>query len=54
MTRKRGMTIGIVGGGKIGSTIATLLESCPFCGAVALADVRDEVKSRILGSAGLR
>lgn len=44
MTRKRGMTIGIVGGGKIGSTIATLLESCTFCGAVALADVRDEVK----------
>ena len=44
MARKRGMTsgmtIGIVGAGKMGVTIATLLESCAFCTAVALADVR--------------
>jgi saccharopine dehydrogenase-like NADP-dependent oxidoreductase len=44
MARKRGMAIGIVGAGKIGATIATLLESCPFCGAVTLADVRTELK----------
>ncbi|HUQ52398.1 MAG TPA: saccharopine dehydrogenase C-terminal domain-containing protein [Gammaproteobacteria bacterium] len=44
MARKRGMTIGIVGAGKIGATIATLLESCTFCDAVALADVRAELK----------
>jgi len=44
VARKRGMTsgmtIGIVGAGKMGVTIATLLESCTFCTAVALADVR--------------
>src|SRR5262245_35366250 len=44
MARKRGMTIGVVGAGKIGATIATLLESCAFCDAVAVADVRTGVK----------
>ena len=29
------MNIGIIGAGKIGTTIATLLESCDFCDAVA-------------------
>jgi saccharopine dehydrogenase-like NADP-dependent oxidoreductase len=38
------MTIGVVGAGKIGATIAALLESCAFCDAVALADVRAGVK----------
>jgi saccharopine dehydrogenase-like NADP-dependent oxidoreductase len=43
------MTIGVVGAGKIGATIATLLESCAFCGAVAVADVRSGVKIGGLG-----
>lgn len=34
------MKIGIVGAGKVGSTIATLLESCRFCSSVLLADQR--------------
>jgi saccharopine dehydrogenase-like NADP-dependent oxidoreductase len=34
------MKIGIVGAGKVGSTIATLLESCKFCRNVMLADTR--------------
>ena len=34
------MKIGLVGAGKVGGTIATLLESCKFCQSVALADVR--------------
>src|ERR1700749_352131 len=34
------MKIGIVGAGKVGGTIATLLESCKFCTGVALADAR--------------
>jgi saccharopine dehydrogenase-like NADP-dependent oxidoreductase len=38
------MKIGIIGGGKIGTTIATLLESCGFCSAVLLADVRPALK----------
>ncbi|HVU17037.1 MAG TPA: saccharopine dehydrogenase C-terminal domain-containing protein [Candidatus Didemnitutus sp.] len=37
------MKIGIVGAGKVGATIATLLESCGFCRAVALADSRPSV-----------
>ena len=44
MKGERGMTIGIVGTGKIGATIATLLESCDFCAAVELADVRADVR----------
>jgi saccharopine dehydrogenase-like NADP-dependent oxidoreductase len=44
VARERAMTFGIVGAGKIGATIAALLESCAFCGAVALADVRTGVK----------
>ncbi len=40
------MKIGIIGGGKIGTTIATLLESCEFCDAVLLADVRLNLKLR--------
>ncbi|HVZ63136.1 MAG TPA: saccharopine dehydrogenase NADP-binding domain-containing protein [Lacunisphaera sp.] len=34
------MKIGIIGAGKVGGTIATLLESCSFCKTVALADSR--------------
>jgi saccharopine dehydrogenase-like NADP-dependent oxidoreductase len=44
VARNRGITIGIVGAGKIGATIATLLESCAFCDTVVLADVRAGVK----------
>jgi len=45
------MTIGVVGAGKIGVTIATLLESCAFCDAVVLGDVRAGVKIAGLGKA---
>src|SRR6185295_16039847 len=38
------MKIGIIGGGKVGGTIATLLESCEFCTAVLLGDVRPNLK----------
>jgi saccharopine dehydrogenase-like NADP-dependent oxidoreductase len=38
------MKIGIIGGGKIGATIATLLEACEFCTAVLLGDVRKNLK----------
>jgi saccharopine dehydrogenase-like NADP-dependent oxidoreductase len=38
------MKIGIIGGGKVGATIATLLESCEFCTGVLLADVRANLK----------
>lgn len=38
------MKIGIIGAGKVGATIATLLESCDFCDAVTLADARAAVK----------
>ena len=37
------MKIGIVGAGKVGGTIATLLESCKFCKSVALADARANI-----------
>ena len=37
------MKIGIIGAGKVGGTIATLLESCKFCRSVALADVRSAI-----------
>lgn len=37
------MKIGIIGAGKVGGTIATLLESCKFCRAVVLADIRSGV-----------
>jgi len=37
------MKIGIVGAGKVGGTIATLLESCKFCKGVALADARANI-----------
>jgi saccharopine dehydrogenase-like NADP-dependent oxidoreductase len=37
------MKIGIVGAGKVGATIATLLETCPFCTGVVLADTRRNV-----------
>lgn len=37
------MKIGIVGAGKVGGTIATLLESCPFCRGVVLADSRANI-----------
>ena len=37
------MKIGIVGAGKVGATIATLLESSKFCRSVLLADSREGV-----------
>jgi saccharopine dehydrogenase-like NADP-dependent oxidoreductase len=37
------MKIGIVGAGKVGGTIATLLESCKFCKSIALADIRASI-----------
>ena len=37
------MKIGIIGAGKVGGTIATLLESCKFCRSVALADTRANI-----------
>jgi len=40
------MKIGIIGAGKIGGTIATLLESCRFCRRVALADTRRDIDLR--------
>jgi saccharopine dehydrogenase-like NADP-dependent oxidoreductase len=46
-----GMSIGVIGAGKIGATIAALLESCSFCSAVALADVRTGAKIGGLGKA---
>ncbi|MDP3069870.1 MAG: saccharopine dehydrogenase C-terminal domain-containing protein [Opitutaceae bacterium] len=45
------MKIGIIGGGKVGGTIATLLESCDFCSAVRLGDVRPNLKLRGLKKA---
>jgi saccharopine dehydrogenase-like NADP-dependent oxidoreductase len=39
------MRIGIIGGGKVGGTIAALLESCEFCDAVLLGDVRANLKT---------
>ncbi|QYM78043.1 saccharopine dehydrogenase NADP-binding domain-containing protein [Horticoccus luteus] len=38
------MKIGIIGAGKVGATIATLLESCRFCRAVVLGDARSDVE----------
>ena len=37
------MKIGIVGAGKVGATIATLLEACRFCTGIVLADSRSSV-----------
>lgn len=37
------MKIGIIGAGKVGVTIATLLESCAFCKKVVLADSRTDI-----------
>lgn len=53
MARNGGMTIGVVGAGKIGATIAALLESCDFCDAVLLGDVRASVKTRGLAKASV-
>jgi len=53
VARKRGITIGVVGAGKIGATIAMLLESCSFCDAVALADVRTGAKVSGLAKASV-
>jgi len=45
------MKIGIIGAGKVGGTIATLLETCKFCKSVALADIRPGVDLRGLKKA---
>src|SRR5436190_21326975 len=46
------MKIGIIGGGKVGGTIATLLESCEFCTAVLLGDIRPALKLESLTKTG--
>jgi saccharopine dehydrogenase-like NADP-dependent oxidoreductase len=48
------MTIGIIGAGKVGATIATLLESCDFCTATLLGDVRGNLKIRGLPKAAAK
>jgi saccharopine dehydrogenase-like NADP-dependent oxidoreductase len=48
------MKIGIIGAGKVGATIATLLESCPFCDATLLGDERPNLKLRGLRKATAR
>lgn len=48
------MKIGIIGAGKVGGTIATLLESCDFCDAVLLGDSRTDVKLGGLRKAALK
>ncbi|MSU49232.1 MAG: saccharopine dehydrogenase family protein [Opitutus sp.] len=48
------MKIGIIGGGKIGGTIAALLESCDFCTTVVLGDVRPNLKPANLEKATAR
>jgi saccharopine dehydrogenase-like NADP-dependent oxidoreductase len=48
------MKTGIIGAGKVGVTIATLLESCEFCEAVLLGDTRRDVKLGALRKASAR
>jgi len=48
------MKIGIVGAGKVGATIATLLETCSFCKSVTLADQRSTVDLKGLKKAKFR
>jgi len=48
------MKIGIIGAGKVGATIATLLETCRFCAGVTLADSRADVNLKGLGKSKLR
>lgn len=48
------MKIGIIGAGKVGATIATLLETCRFCRGVVLADTRADVSLRGLRKARLQ
>ncbi len=48
------MKIGILGAGKIGATIATLLESCEFCTAVTLGDERSNLKLGALRKASTK
>lgn len=47
------MNIGIIGAGKVGATIATLLESCKFCKTVTLADARGGIDLKGLRKARL-
>ncbi|MFI5356490.1 MAG: saccharopine dehydrogenase family protein [Opitutales bacterium] len=47
------MNIGIIGAGKVGATIATLLESSRFCRSVRLADRRPDIDLRGLAKAKL-
>jgi saccharopine dehydrogenase-like NADP-dependent oxidoreductase len=48
------MKIGILGAGKIGTTIATLLESCEFCTSVTLGDERSGLKLSALRKASTK
>jgi len=40
---EKALKIGILGAGKVGVTIAVMLESCPFCREVVLADSRSHL-----------
>jgi saccharopine dehydrogenase-like NADP-dependent oxidoreductase len=48
------MKIGIIGAGKVGATIATLLESCKFCRGIVLADARPNIDLHGLRKTKLR
>jgi saccharopine dehydrogenase-like NADP-dependent oxidoreductase len=49
------MKIGIIGAGKVGATIATLLESCDFCRTILLGDARaDHLRARTLRKAAVK
>jgi saccharopine dehydrogenase-like NADP-dependent oxidoreductase len=48
------MKIGILGAGKVGTTIATLLESCEFCTSVTLGDERSDLKLGVLRKASFK
>jgi len=47
------MKIAIIGAGKVGTTIATLLESCKFCKSVTLVDTRTGIDLKGLRKAKL-
>jgi hypothetical protein len=48
------MHLGVIGGGKIGGTIASLLEACAFCESVTVGDVRTDLKVDGLSKARVR
>ncbi len=48
------MNIGIIGAGKVGISIAALLEDSPFCHAISLADTREVENARGLSKTRFR